>query len=109
MIRRPPRSTRTDTLFPYTTLFRSIAAAGDGGPNILTPGANRTESFDCEGWEGRTNVHHRELGKRARRAEQRFTDQPRGIGIRPFCTNSVAAISTHFMLLFGLKDNSDHA
>src|SRR3546814_5698934 len=26
MIRRPPRSTRTDTLFPYTTLFRSIPA-----------------------------------------------------------------------------------
>src|SRR3546814_14710730 len=35
MIRRPPRSTRTDTLFPYTTLFRSFltvcrAHAGDG-------------------------------------------------------------------------------
>src|SRR3546814_17978927 len=27
MIRRPPRSTRTDTLFPYTTLFRSIAVS----------------------------------------------------------------------------------
>src|SRR3546814_17646343 len=27
MLRRPPRSTRTDTLFPYTTLFRSLAAA----------------------------------------------------------------------------------
>src|SRR3546814_10220838 len=27
MIRRPPRSTRTDTLFPYTTLFRSSAAS----------------------------------------------------------------------------------
>src|SRR3546814_12828183 len=26
MIRRPPRSTRTDTLFPYTTLFRSVLA-----------------------------------------------------------------------------------
>src|SRR3546814_3050593 len=26
MIRRPPRSTRTDTLFPYTTLFRSVGA-----------------------------------------------------------------------------------
>src|SRR3546814_3597745 len=26
MIRRPPRSTRTDTLFPYTTLFRSVIA-----------------------------------------------------------------------------------
>src|SRR3546814_7010100 len=38
MIRRPPRSTRTDTLFPYTTLFRSVyqfstaprGATGDG-------------------------------------------------------------------------------
>src|SRR3546814_12047261 len=29
MIRRPPRSTRTDTLFPYTTLFRSIGIAAD--------------------------------------------------------------------------------
>src|SRR3546814_4435073 len=29
MIRRPPRSTRTDTLFPYTTLFRSV-----GGPGL---------------------------------------------------------------------------
>src|SRR3546814_11612525 len=28
MIRRPPRSTRTDTLFPYTTLFRSQQAEG---------------------------------------------------------------------------------
>src|SRR3546814_3555521 len=28
MIRRPPRSTRTDTLFPYTTLFRSRLAEG---------------------------------------------------------------------------------
>src|SRR3546814_16653710 len=32
MIRRPPRSTRTDTLFPYTTLFRSIPGGGvEGG------------------------------------------------------------------------------
>src|SRR3546814_947892 len=30
MIRRPPRSTRTDTLFPYTTLFRSNALAHSG-------------------------------------------------------------------------------
>src|SRR3546814_11943971 len=29
MIRRPPRSTRTDTLFPYTTLFRSARQLGD--------------------------------------------------------------------------------
>src|SRR3546814_17657072 len=32
MIRRPPRSTRTDTLFPYTTLFRSHHHASHGPP-----------------------------------------------------------------------------
>src|SRR3546814_4775964 len=32
MIRRPPRSTRTDTLFPYTTLFRSILPGLFGTP-----------------------------------------------------------------------------
>src|SRR3546814_1982992 len=45
MIRRPPRSTRTDTLFPYTTLFRSAdgkAVHGGGArprPGALRPGA----------------------------------------------------------------------
>src|SRR3546814_7546332 len=34
MIRRPPRSTRTDTLFPYTTLFRSIFFFLPGGMGI---------------------------------------------------------------------------
>src|SRR3546814_2828086 len=32
MIRRPPRSTRTDTLFPYTTLFRSVQHFPDATP-----------------------------------------------------------------------------
>src|SRR3546814_4539641 len=31
MVRRPPRSTRTDTLFPYTTLFRSPHVVAEGG------------------------------------------------------------------------------
>src|SRR3546814_19325342 len=35
MIRRPPRSTRTDTLFPYTTLFRSRQPGGDRGQYVL--------------------------------------------------------------------------
>src|SRR3546814_16609287 len=41
MIRRPPRSTRTDTLFPYTTLFRSaVDAEGDhvAGPHAVEIG-----------------------------------------------------------------------
>src|SRR3546814_13554049 len=50
MIRRPPRSTRTDTLFPYTTLFRSLPnemphfpqaqRRGDGEPH---PGRHQAE------------------------------------------------------------------
>src|SRR3546814_1116378 len=35
MIRRPPRATRTDTLFPYTTLFRSISTAIQNGCNAV--------------------------------------------------------------------------
>src|SRR3546814_1766663 len=35
MIRRPPRSTRTDTLFPYTTLFRSRELADEKGVPVL--------------------------------------------------------------------------
>src|SRR3546814_10425249 len=62
MIRRPPRSTRTDTLFPYTTLFRSLAkrrrpwtllgtngaracyAADSSATSIFTPGPIELES-----------------------------------------------------------------
>src|SRR3546814_5022674 len=42
MIRRPPRSTRTDTLFPYTTLFRSPVAQGLPG---LPVHRNRLPAF----------------------------------------------------------------
>src|SRR3546814_10629380 len=56
MIRRPPRSTRTDTLFPYTTLFRSLkhAAAGEvfhltgiDDPAAQTVALARTSSFEA--------------------------------------------------------------
>src|SRR3546814_16905023 len=44
MIRRPPRSTRTDTLFPYTTLFRSKARWHNGFFVVpgLRPGGKAT-------------------------------------------------------------------
>src|SRR3546814_2116051 len=56
MIRRPPRSTRTDTLFPYTTLFRSRASRlqiqtshcpgrGEAGPRTC---ADRSEEHTSE-------------------------------------------------------------
>src|SRR3546814_5111813 len=43
MTRRPPRSTRTDTLFPYTTLFRSVplAPAGACGSPLRRPRTHR--------------------------------------------------------------------
>src|SRR3546814_3606905 len=58
MIRRPPRSTRTDTLFPYTTLFRSqfaqaVLAARDVDQLQLRPG-----EFDPR----RHDVHTRHQG-----------------------------------------------
>src|SRR3546814_8117175 len=57
MIRRPPRSTRTDTLFPYTTLFRSLQRLHDGPLTALLPagtpcwldgGHNRSEEHTSE-------------------------------------------------------------
>src|SRR3546814_9287779 len=41
MIRRPPRSTRTDTLFPYTTLFRSPHRRHPGRPQAGAPRQER--------------------------------------------------------------------
>src|SRR3546814_5444620 len=43
MIRRPPRSTRTDTLFPYTTLVRSVRRAAPGRPVQR----HRDRAFSC--------------------------------------------------------------
>src|SRR3546814_13458701 len=73
MIQRPPKSTRTDTLFPYTTLFRSHV-------DIFTPvidGGLIAELFDAEALLGRAagdpdgaaTVDIRDLsGSRAHRA-----------------------------------------
>src|SRR3546814_20140621 len=55
MIRRPPRSTRTDTLFPYTTLFRSadggqgeiLPVARQGGAGFHTAGRRRQGGEPC--------------------------------------------------------------
>src|SRR3546814_5019563 len=44
MIRRPPRSTRTDTLFPYTTLFRSAGVA----PRIIGAGTEAVQNLTID-------------------------------------------------------------
>src|SRR3546814_15562831 len=46
MIRRPPRSTRTDTLFPYTTLFRSVVEQGGANAEAIRKNLSRIELPD---------------------------------------------------------------
>src|SRR3546814_15898962 len=67
MRRRPPRSTRTDTLFPYTTLFRSLPAA-------------KTESRE----ERRFNRYDRDRNERIGRVEMMGT---RSAAFRKLDTN----------------------
>src|SRR3546814_12070766 len=47
MIRRPPRSHRTDTLVPYTTLFRSISGAQDGWDYALSSSLAESSGFNA--------------------------------------------------------------
>src|SRR3546814_5366221 len=47
MIRRPPRSTRTDTLFPYTTLFRSVRLFAVQNPLLIPDGPDLLDHGDA--------------------------------------------------------------
>src|SRR3546814_1836473 len=74
MIRRPPRSTRTDTLFPYTTLFRSrrrrIAGYSTGRRGL--PG-RRLQEFDLAQCSSRTTRPGR-LAHRLGRSEEHTSE-----------------------------------
>src|SRR3546814_2551068 len=64
MIRRPPRSTRTDTLFPYTTLFLSLL-------ELERPGADILGDLLVRRGLGDTLRHHeRDVGARLRQRQQ---------------------------------------
>src|SRR3546814_7572666 len=60
MIRRPPRSTRTDTLFPDTTLFRSLGAARIAGHAARCTAAQRrrgpVQGAGCSAGEPRVRI-----------------------------------------------------
>src|SRR3546814_20200376 len=51
MIRRPPRSTRTCTLFPYSALFRSRVVRDPQQPAVPAKAVGE-EAFGIEGWKG---------------------------------------------------------
>src|SRR3546814_7794493 len=87
MIRRPPRSTRTDTLFPYTTLFRSLdhvalaQVVGDQRLKLLRRFSARRYFVD-EGKRDRPRIAHH-IGVRQRvKPEDRdadFVPRPKAI------------------------------
>src|SRR3546814_2647901 len=84
MIRRPPRSTRTDTLFPYTTLFRSDDIAGIGLgrlPAVLIAGRHRRGGVAVirDRRRGRLRLCLARKGSQQRKCRYRpkvFTHQP---------------------------------
>src|SRR3546814_19935556 len=55
MVRRPPRSTRTDTLFPYTTLFRSLV-------NMTPTQAITQDALVKQFMDDRVEQMHKDLG-----------------------------------------------
>src|SRR3546814_506002 len=66
MRRRPPRSTRTDTLFPYTTLFRSAPCSLDRVPRDLpTPYRSGCHVISARKWRGRVLTKHADQRRQA--------------------------------------------
>src|SRR3546814_13758889 len=70
MIRRPPRSTRTDTLFPYTTLFRSsgkparaVKAAGATKKLLDPPSQTRASRAQCAPRQGAVGASRQDLAE----------------------------------------------
>src|SRR3546814_9410641 len=68
MIRRPPRSTRTDTLFPYTTLFRSVRARGRKSARRAP---SHSHAARCGDAAGRTSAP---CSRAARRSEEHTSE-----------------------------------
>src|SRR3546814_10894869 len=100
MIRRPPRSTRTDTLFPYTTLFRSPSIHLSALPTVLFDFMLKAAAWTaflfsirlrrpflparCPAWNRRDQLRHRINGL-DRKWPERFlsaTDIPLNLNIR---------------------------
>src|SRR3546814_11952612 len=76
MIRLPPRSTRTDTLFPYTTLFRSVVG------HIKSRAAHPELTWDPSNWR----IEHRKCSDRTGQAaviEKAKAEALRDAGVTP--------------------------
>src|SRR3546814_2269573 len=100
MIRRPPRSTRTDTLFPYTTLFRS-AHIRHGGRQLHHFHCARTQHlhYHRPTSHHRTHtLHHRERRRRRRCRSEEHTSELQSlmrISYAVFCLKKTTHIKTN--------------
>src|SRR3546814_8474911 len=90
MIRRPPRSTRTDTLFPYTTLFRSILLYGDSD---FTPADRFVQAIGFSGLCRHSRVTS--SGGAYRRCGRR--------------KSALVELGVHPLATIGIADACDHA
>src|SRR3546814_13807272 len=99
MIRRPPRSTRTDTLFPYTTLFRSQdARLADAPPaDARGPAGRSTDAAPDFRGASEPGVNGRDDGQLApaalacRRSSGRSSPAPRRPNLRDASTGRLCA------------------
>src|SRR3546814_10120254 len=66
MRRRPPRSTRTDTLFPYTTLFRSVRIPGPGALGAIASTEDATATIGLTAVVGQVTFLRSSPGSRGR-------------------------------------------
>src|SRR3546814_7552852 len=83
MIRRPPRSTRTDTLFPYTTLFRSHLAEAPSTSNFpAAVNRNQTAENRLEIGAHETGIgDHRPEPRHIGKAADRFDEIEIALGV----------------------------
>src|SRR3546814_11047969 len=81
MILRPPRSTRTDTLFPYTTLFRSLEDAIKLAEVLNRPGLSRAAALDE--YQAERTVEVLKLQNSARNSTEWFETLDRYLGFEP--------------------------
>src|SRR3546814_10623916 len=76
MLRRPPRSTRTDTLFPYTTLFRSVLVAISGGIRCghRNTAEDEASRHGAEGQPATREENGHRMGQAAHRSEEHTSE-----------------------------------
>src|SRR3546814_10340229 len=95
MRRRPPRSTRTDTLFPYTTLFRSSGVR----VNCIAPGVTPTRAYFKRGPEAAAAQITRMVDRQAIKRAIETSEQAAAIAW--LCSDAAAMITGHNMPVDG--------